>query len=233
MIDFIHSSSALYLATATPTHLGCNHRGGPPGFTRVLPSSHGRTLVLPDFSGNRFMSSLGNIELDPHVGIAVPNFDSGDILYLTGTATNVVGPAASDIMERSKLVTVVHISGFVFVENALPVRTVPGARKEPSPYSPRVRFLVEERTAAGFAAPGSGAGDRVKLVKVESVGDGIARFEFEGEGMSWQAGQYVVLDLIELLGGEVGYQHMARTGNERSVNEDGVRTWCVLLRAFC
>ena len=33
-----------------PSHLGINHRGGRPGFTRVKPSD-GRTVVLPDFSG--------------------------------------------------------------------------------------------------------------------------------------------------------------------------------------
>ena len=34
-----------------PSHLGMNHRGGRPGFIRVKPSD-GRTIYLPDFSGN-------------------------------------------------------------------------------------------------------------------------------------------------------------------------------------
>jgi hypothetical protein len=33
-----------------PSHLGMNHRGGRPGFIRVVPSD-GRTVVIPDFSG--------------------------------------------------------------------------------------------------------------------------------------------------------------------------------------
>lgn len=34
-----------------PSHLGMNQRGGLPGFVRVAPSD-GRTVVVPDFSGD-------------------------------------------------------------------------------------------------------------------------------------------------------------------------------------
>jgi hypothetical protein len=34
-----------------PSHVGMNQRGGRPGFIRVSPSD-GRTVVLPDYSGN-------------------------------------------------------------------------------------------------------------------------------------------------------------------------------------
>ncbi|KAM0755721.1 hypothetical protein T439DRAFT_320434 [Meredithblackwellia eburnea MCA 4105] len=235
LISFIHSSSTLYLATSSgsgtpsfPSHLGCNHRGGPRGFVRVVPSSAGRQFVIPDFSGNRFMSSLGNVELDPHVGIAFPDFATGDILYITGEAKNYLGNEAARIMERSKLVTVVDITGFVFVKDALTTRIPPGVKPEPSPYSPRIRFLVEEKEKAGFKSGGSkGSEIEAKLVRMEKLREDIARFSFEvDEPMEWKPGQYVVLDCLSLLGGEVGYQHMAY-GNEKSVNEDGVRTWTI------
>lgn len=151
------------------------------------------------------MSSLGNIELDPHVGLAFPDFGLGGILYITGTAKNVVGPDATKIMERCKVVTVVEITGFVFVEDALGVRAVVGGREEPSPYTPGVRYLVEEREASGFVVAGAGGQVEVKLVGMERLGPDVATFAFEAEGMGeWTAGQFVVLDCLDLLGGEIG-----------------------------
>ncbi|KAK4704390.1 translation initiation factor 3 subunit C, partial [Phenoliferia sp. Uapishka_3] len=237
LIDHINSSPAVYLATSSGPatagnpnpHLGCNHRGGPPGFSRVLPSSQGRTVVIPDFSGNRMMSSLGNIELDPKVGLAFPDFFTGNILYITGDAKNLFDGDAAKVMERCKLVTVVEITGFVFVKNALTARHVAGTEREESPYSPRVRFLIEERQAEGFmSADGGSAEVDARLVKAEKITDDIGRFEFAlSREMSWKAGQYVILDCLDMLGGSVDYQHMTSEGNEKSVNEDGVRTWTI------
>ncbi|KAF9940393.1 hypothetical protein BGZ67_007731 [Mortierella alpina] len=62
--------------------MDCNHRGGNPGFARVK----GRSLVFPDYSGNRFFNTLGNIVNDERVGILFLSFDTGDTLHLTGRA---------------------------------------------------------------------------------------------------------------------------------------------------
>jgi len=81
-----------------PSHLGMNHRGGPPDFIRIRPSD-GRTVVLPDFSGNFFqltlssiflsawlfkgnrsMTSLGNVEVTPLTSLTFINFVTGDII---------------------------------------------------------------------------------------------------------------------------------------------------------
>ncbi|KAJ6551080.1 hypothetical protein B0H10DRAFT_2119234, partial [Mycena sp. CBHHK59/15] len=47
-----------------PSHLGMNQREGQVGFIRVVPSDR-RTVMIPDFSGDRFVTSLGNIEATP------------------------------------------------------------------------------------------------------------------------------------------------------------------------
>jgi predicted pyridoxine 5'-phosphate oxidase superfamily flavin-nucleotide-binding protein len=63
--------------------LDMSHRGGRPGFVAVT----GRTLVVPDFRGNRFYNTLGNLLGDPRAGLIFIDFASGDILQLQGTVT--------------------------------------------------------------------------------------------------------------------------------------------------
>lgn len=64
LVTFIQGSESLFLGTSYvapsgdeqlhPSHVGLNHRGGRPGFVRVVPSD-GRTIVIPDFSGQRIL----------------------------------------------------------------------------------------------------------------------------------------------------------------------------------
>lgn len=60
-----------------------SHRGGPPGFVRVL--ADGRLLV-PDYAGNRVFNTLGNLLVDPRAGLLFVGFDSGDLLHVGGHA---------------------------------------------------------------------------------------------------------------------------------------------------
>lgn len=58
-----------------------SHRGGQPGFININGDG---TLSFPDFSGNRFFNTLGNIESDGRVGLFVPDFETGEAIVLTG-----------------------------------------------------------------------------------------------------------------------------------------------------
>jgi uncharacterized protein len=60
-----------------------SHRGGKPGFVRIDDDG---TLTVPDFSGNCHFNTFGNLEVNPRAGMLFVDFDSGDLLYLTGTA---------------------------------------------------------------------------------------------------------------------------------------------------
>lgn len=60
-----------------------SHRGGKPGFVRV---SDDGVLTLPDFSGNLFFNTLGNILLNGQAGLLFIDFARGDVLQLSGTA---------------------------------------------------------------------------------------------------------------------------------------------------
>ena len=60
-----------------------SHRGGRPGFVRVAKDG---LLTIPDFDGNLFFSTLGNIVLNGKAGLLFVDFDNGDVLQMTGDA---------------------------------------------------------------------------------------------------------------------------------------------------
>lgn len=60
-----------------------SHRGGPAGFVRVGGDG---VLTVPDYSGNRFFNTLGNMLANPRAGLAVIDFATGDLLQMSGRA---------------------------------------------------------------------------------------------------------------------------------------------------
>jgi predicted pyridoxine 5'-phosphate oxidase superfamily flavin-nucleotide-binding protein len=80
----IGTSDTFFVATAHPDgSLDVSHRGGNPGFVRVLDE---RRLAWPDYVGNSFFMTLGNLELNPRCGLLVLDWERGDTLQLSGTA---------------------------------------------------------------------------------------------------------------------------------------------------
>ncbi len=57
-----------------------SHRGGQPGFVRI----EGNRLTIPDFAGNLFFNTLGNLLTNPRAGLLFIDFNSGDLLQLSG-----------------------------------------------------------------------------------------------------------------------------------------------------
>ncbi|MEE3626535.1 pyridoxamine 5'-phosphate oxidase family protein [Nitrospirillum sp. BR 11752] len=60
-----------------------SHRGGKAGFVRVAEDG---TLTIPDFAGNLFFATLGNILENGKAGLVFIDFETGDMLQLTGDA---------------------------------------------------------------------------------------------------------------------------------------------------
>ncbi|MCY1009411.1 pyridoxamine 5'-phosphate oxidase family protein [Nannocystis pusilla] len=57
-----------------------SHRGGRPGFVRV----DGEVLTIPDFAGNLFFNTLGNLLVNPRAGLVFVDFERGDLLQVSG-----------------------------------------------------------------------------------------------------------------------------------------------------
>jgi ferredoxin-NADP reductase/predicted pyridoxine 5'-phosphate oxidase superfamily flavin-nucleotide-binding protein len=60
-----------------------SHRGGRAGFVRVAEDG---TLTVPDFDGNLFFATLGNILQNGKAGLLFVDFTTGDMLQMTGDA---------------------------------------------------------------------------------------------------------------------------------------------------
>lgn len=60
-----------------------SHRGGKTGFVRIAEDG---TLTIPDFAGNLFFATLGNILLNGKAGLVFADFETGDLLQMTGEA---------------------------------------------------------------------------------------------------------------------------------------------------
>lgn len=79
----IASADTFFIATASGGENGgadISHRGGLPGFVKVQDGA----LVVPDFRGNRFFNTLGNLVEDPRAALLFVDFDTGDLLHLRG-----------------------------------------------------------------------------------------------------------------------------------------------------
>lgn len=75
--------------TARSEGLDMSHRGGRPGF--VVGSSP-TTLAFPDYRGNTFFNTLGNLQLDPRCGLLFIDFMTGTTVQLAGRGKVVFDP---------------------------------------------------------------------------------------------------------------------------------------------
>ncbi|WP_299378139.1 pyridoxamine 5'-phosphate oxidase family protein [uncultured Kiloniella sp.] len=81
-----------------------SHRGGKPGFLKVVDDT---TLLFPDFPGNNHFNTFGNIEVYPKAGLLVPDFETGDLLYITGEAEVIWdGPEVQAFADAQRLVQI-------------------------------------------------------------------------------------------------------------------------------
>jgi predicted pyridoxine 5'-phosphate oxidase superfamily flavin-nucleotide-binding protein len=75
-----------------------SHRGGRPGFVRV----DGDALTIPDFPGNRYYNTLGNLLGEPRASLLFIDFETGDLLQLQGMVTIDWSAAATKFAEGAE-----------------------------------------------------------------------------------------------------------------------------------
>jgi hypothetical protein len=81
----VRRADMLFVASRHPTRgVDISHRGGLPGFVRVLDSSR---LRIPDYPGNSMFNTLGNFTVESQAGLVFLDFDGGGPLQMTGHVT--------------------------------------------------------------------------------------------------------------------------------------------------
>jgi predicted pyridoxine 5'-phosphate oxidase superfamily flavin-nucleotide-binding protein len=105
-----------------------SHKGGRPGFVRV---DDARTLTVPDFIGNSFFNTVGNLACDSRAGLLFIDFESGDLLYLAARAEVVWdGPDVAAFTGAQRLLRF-HLRAVRRSFKALPIRwTLPEYARE-------------------------------------------------------------------------------------------------------
>ena len=104
---FIASAHPDAAHAKNPAHgVDVSHRGGPPGFVSFLDDT---TFIIPDFRGNDFYNTLGNVRLSPQTGLLFIDFERGDLLALEARAEALAGEhplrhaAATDRIVRFRI----------------------------------------------------------------------------------------------------------------------------------
>lgn len=80
--EWIAGADTFFIASHSPEHgADASHRGGRAGFVTVDGS---RRLRWPDYPGNSFYMTFGNLELNPVCGLLFLDWQRGNTLHLAG-----------------------------------------------------------------------------------------------------------------------------------------------------
>lgn len=96
-----------------------SHRGGKAGFVRVDAQG---VLTIPDFMGNTFFNTLGNIVANPRAGLVFIDYASGDLLQLTGAAEVLLDTPEIAAFQGAERLWRFTPRGVVYRAEALPLR---------------------------------------------------------------------------------------------------------------
>lgn len=128
--DLVARSDTFFIASAAPgaregdptRGVDASHRGGKPGFVRVTEDDGSSVLTVPDFRGNYYFNTLGNIELNPATGLLFVDFASGDVLMLSGDAEVLWDGPELAAFEGAERLLRFRLRESLRIENAVPLR---------------------------------------------------------------------------------------------------------------
>jgi predicted pyridoxine 5'-phosphate oxidase superfamily flavin-nucleotide-binding protein len=158
---FLAARDSLYMASVSETGWPyLQHRGGPPGFLRVLDG--GRTLAFADLGGNRQHVSVGNLDGDDRVALFAMDYPNRRRLKILGRArvvareadpAQVASLAPEGLERRAERAILVAVEGF---EWNCPQHITPRwTAEELRPLTDRLRAAEAEvaalRSALGLA----------------------------------------------------------------------------------
>ncbi len=173
--DLVAAADTFFIATAAPgardgdpvRGVDVSHRGGRPGFVRARDEDGASVLTAPDFLGNFYFNTFGNIALNPATGLLFVDFESGYALMLSGEAEVVwEGPEVAAFAGAERLLRF-RLRHSLLIENAVPLRW---GEVEPAPQLAGTGTWAEaERSLAAAAAGAADRPFRVSTITEESA----------------------------------------------------------------
>ncbi len=107
-VRMVTAADCFYLATADQSGWpDCSYKGGLPGFVRVLDR---RTLQFPHYDGNGMFRSLGNLLVNPRVGLLFVNYEQPIKLRVNGTAELSTAPETTASFFGADAVVTVRVA---------------------------------------------------------------------------------------------------------------------------
>jgi uncharacterized protein len=97
-----------------------SHRGGRPGFVRI---DDDHTLTAPDYMGNFFFNTIGNLQVNPRAGLLFPDFSTGDVLMLATRASVIWDGPEVRTLEGAQRLLRFQVESTVRLTGALPFRS--------------------------------------------------------------------------------------------------------------
>ncbi len=144
---YIESAHYFFLATADAEgRPDCSFKGGTPGFVRVTGPSE---LAFPDYDGNGMFKSLGNLRVNPEVGLLfIAMHGKPQRLRVNGTASvRDDDPLLASTVGAQLIVRVTARVIFPNCPRYIPVMQL----TEPSAYAPRAGCDAPEPSWKSFA----------------------------------------------------------------------------------
>ncbi|MBN3755224.1 2Fe-2S iron-sulfur cluster binding domain-containing protein [Paraburkholderia sp. Tr-20389] len=183
-------ADTFYIASANTTDdaglargVDVSHRGGAPGFVRVDDAA---TFTTPDFSGNKFFNTIGNLLHDPRAGLLFIDFVSGDLLYLAVRAEIVwQGPELAAFEGAERLMRF-HVQEVRRSKGVLPFRW------SDVDYAPQFAAVMREKARETAAVS---PWRKLKVAAVVEETPSVRSFYFESVDSAplpaYQPGQYL------------------------------------------
>ena len=122
----LRSADTFFIASAYPAGEGesrshgvdVSHRGGEPGFIAVEDG----VLRVPDYVGNNYFNTLGNLAVNPKSGLLVIDWESGDLLFVAVRVEIVWEGAEVARVKGARRVMVIGVVGTIRLIEALALR---------------------------------------------------------------------------------------------------------------
>lgn len=119
----IRAADTLFVASyvdpdACSRSVDVSHRGGRAGFVRV----EGNLLTIPDYAGNLFFNTLGNLQTNPVAGLLFVDYTTGDLLQVSGRTELLLDSPLIKAFEGAERLWTVEVDRVVLRPAAVAIR---------------------------------------------------------------------------------------------------------------